>query len=34
MMDCLADMLWRAQREARAPDTHAYLECLARQALR
>jgi hypothetical protein len=34
MMDCLADMLWRAQREARAPDSKAYLECLARQAMR
>jgi hypothetical protein len=28
MMDCLGLILWEAQRDARAPDEAAYLECL------
>ena len=28
MMDCLAEMIWRSQREARPPDEAAYLDCL------
>lgn len=28
MMDCLGQSLWEAQRENRAPDESAYLECL------
>lgn len=28
MMDCLAETMWRAQREGRAPDESAYLDCL------
>ncbi len=28
MMDCLAESLWLAQRNQRAPDEAAYLECL------
>lgn len=28
MMDCLAEMIWRSQREARPPDEAAYLNCL------
>jgi len=30
-IECLAEMVWRAQREAAPPDEHAYLECLARR---
>jgi hypothetical protein len=30
MMDCLNEMLWRAQREQRAPDQQAYLDCVRR----
>ena len=31
MMDCLAEMLWQAQRAAVAPDAAIYLACLARK---
>lgn len=29
-LDCLGEMLWRAQRDGAAPDARAYLECLKR----
>ena len=28
MMDCLAETIWRAQREGQTPDEAAYLDCL------
>lgn len=28
VMDCLGEMLWRAQRDGRMPDEQAYLGCL------
>ena len=28
MMDCLAEMIWQAQRNKTAPDAHIYLACL------
>ena len=28
MMDCLSEMIWKAQRENRAPDENDYLDCL------
>ncbi|MGH8398465.1 MAG: DUF1841 family protein [Gammaproteobacteria bacterium] len=28
MLECLAESLWRAQREGRLPDEEAYLDCL------
>lgn len=28
VMDCLAEMLWRAQRDRQPPDGAAYLDCL------
>lgn len=31
-LDCLAETVWRAQRDRAAPDAQAYLECLARKA--
>ena len=31
-IECLAEMLWRAQRHGAAPDAAAYLECLAKSA--
>jgi hypothetical protein len=31
IMECLAEMLWRAQRDGAAPDAQAYLECLKRR---
>jgi hypothetical protein len=31
-IECLAETLWRAQRDALAPDADAYLACLARRA--
>lgn len=34
MMECLAETLWHAQRDARAPDQNAYLDCLRRLAER
>ena len=31
-LDCLAEMVWRAQRDRAPLDAEAYLECLARRA--
>ena len=31
-LECLGEMLWRAQREGAAPDGQSYLECLKRSA--
>ncbi|MBE0625190.1 MAG: DUF1841 family protein [Burkholderiales bacterium] len=31
VMECLAEMVWRAQRDSAAPDAQAYLECLKRR---
>ena len=31
LMECLAEMLWRAQRDGTPPDAPAYLECLKRR---
>jgi len=31
-LECLAEMLWRAQRDATPPDAAAYLSCLERRA--
>ena len=31
VMECLAETVWRAQRDGAAPDTPAYLECLRRR---
>ncbi|MBK5102688.1 MAG: DUF1841 family protein [Burkholderiales bacterium] len=31
VMECLAEMVWRAQRDSAAPDAVAYLECLKRR---
>lgn len=28
VMDCLAEMIWRAQRDGRPPDGAAYIDCL------
>ena len=33
-LECLAETVWRAQRDRAAPDTAAYLDCLAARALR
>ena len=33
-IECLAEMVWRAQRDRAAPDAVAYLECLAARARR
>jgi hypothetical protein len=33
-LECLAEMVWRAQRDAAPPDGAAYLECLERRARR
>ena len=33
-LECLAETLWRAQRDRAAPDAAAYLDCLAARALR
>src|SRR3990170_3486694 len=33
-LECLAETMWRAQRERAAPDAAAYLACLAARALR
>ena len=30
-LECLAEMIWRAQRDAAAPDAASYLECLKLQ---
>lgn len=32
-LECLAETLWRAQRDAAAPDAAAYLACLERRAI-
>ncbi|HEY5636768.1 MAG TPA: DUF1841 family protein [Burkholderiales bacterium] len=32
-IECLAEMVWRAQREGAPPDGDAYLRCLASRAL-
>ncbi len=32
-LECLAETVWRAQRERAAPDANAYLECLERAAV-
>ena len=32
LMDCLAETIWRAQRERAAPDAAAYLECMQQKA--
>jgi len=34
MLDCLAEALWRAQRENKLPDEQAYLACLRGHARR
>ncbi|HSC47814.1 MAG TPA: DUF1841 family protein [Gammaproteobacteria bacterium] len=34
MLDCLAETLWRAQRENRLPDEQAYLACLREHSRR
>lgn len=31
-LECLGEMVWRAQRDRAPPDGEAYLECLARRA--
>lgn len=31
VMDCLGEMMWRAQRDHAAPDEKLYLECLEKQ---
>jgi hypothetical protein len=28
LMDCLAEMIWRAQKDGTAPDENAYLDCI------
>jgi hypothetical protein len=33
-LECLAETVWRAQRDNAPPDAQAYLECLAARALR
>jgi hypothetical protein len=33
-LECLAETVWRAQRDGTPPDGHAYLECLAARVLR
>jgi hypothetical protein len=33
VMDCLAEMIWRAQRDHQPPDALAYLECLDQKCL-
>ena len=32
-LECLAETVWRAQRDRAAPDARAYLDCLAARAL-
>jgi hypothetical protein len=34
VLECLGETIWEAQRMARTPDEHAYLECLERKATR
>jgi hypothetical protein len=33
-LECLAETVWRSQRDNTPPDAHSYLECLAARALR
>jgi len=33
-LECLAETMWRAQRDGAPPDATAYLDCLARRARR
>jgi hypothetical protein len=33
-LECLAQTVWRAQRDGAPPDAAAYLDCLAKRALR
>lgn len=33
VMECLGEVLWRAQRDRTAPDAEAYLECVRRRAM-
>jgi hypothetical protein len=33
-LECLAETVWRAQRDGAPPDANAYLDCLAARALR
>jgi hypothetical protein len=33
VMDCLGEMIWRAQRDNQPPDALAYLECLDKKCL-
>ncbi|MGA8050585.1 MAG: DUF1841 family protein [Burkholderiales bacterium] len=33
-LECLAEMVWRSQRDGAPPDGAAYLDCLARRARR
>jgi hypothetical protein len=33
VMDCLAEMIWQAQRQNLPPDALAYLECLDKKCL-
>jgi len=33
-LECLAEMVWRSQRDQAPPDARAYLDCLAARALR
>lgn len=33
-LECLAEMVWRAQRHGAPPDASAYLDCLAARVLR
>ena len=32
LMECLGEVVWRAQRDRRPPDQQAYLECIRRAA--
>jgi hypothetical protein len=32
IIDCLAETIWRAQRDQAPPDGEAYLDCLGRKA--
>jgi hypothetical protein len=32
LIDCLAETVWRAQRDRQPPDAEAYLECMRRKA--
>jgi len=34
LIDCLAEAMWRAQRDRTPPDGEAYLECIRRRATR